>query len=251
MSDFDERDASDDEPELNEEEVLEQLQELHRQLAERQKDEEVTPSLLEPPKKLIICATRRPVRLEKPFGEASFQYEESKSGLTSAVNALQNDGVECRWVAWPGCAVEKTSQEGVRQRLEDDFNCRPVFLERDLVEAFYARFCHGVLWPLFHSLPTDVTGRTDLYEAYVQANQKYLEAVALEYLEGDVVLVHDYELMLLPAMIRGRFPDAPVGFFCHCPYENGVLYTRGHADGVALSARRCRAKREFMKAPST
>jgi len=50
--------------------VLEQLQELHRQLAERQKDEEVTPSLLEPPKKLIICATRRPVRLEKPFGEA-------------------------------------------------------------------------------------------------------------------------------------------------------------------------------------
>ena len=71
MSDFDERDASDDEPELNEEEVLEQLQELHRQLAERQKDEvDATPSLLEPPKKLIICATRRPVRLEKPFGEA-------------------------------------------------------------------------------------------------------------------------------------------------------------------------------------
>ena len=76
----------------------------------------------------------------------------------------------------------------------------------------------GCLWPLFHSLPTDVTGRTDLYEAFVQANQKYLEAVALEYQEGGLaVLVHDYELMLLPAMIRGRFPDAPVGFFCHCP----------------------------------
>ena len=134
--------------------------------------------------------------------------------------------------------MEKTSQEGVRQRLEDDFNCRPVFLERDLVEAFYARFCHGVLWPLFHSLPTDVTGRTDLYEAYVQANQKYLEAVALEYQEGDVVLVHDYELMLLPAMIRGRFPDAPVGFFCHCPYENGVLSPP-------------RGERELMKTPST
>ena len=92
------------------------------------------------------------------------------------------------------------------------------------MEAFYARFCHGVLWPLFHSLPTDVTGRTDLYEAYVQANQKYLEAVALEYQEGDVVLVHDYELMLLPAMIRGRFPDAPVGFFCHCPFPSSEYY---------------------------
>ena len=75
MSDFDERDASDDEPELNEEEVLEQLQELHRQLAERQKDEEVTPSV-GTSKKLIICATRDP-RLEKPFGK-HFKYETSR-----------------------------------------------------------------------------------------------------------------------------------------------------------------------------
>ena len=64
----------------------------------------------------------------------------------------------------------------------------------------------------------------------MQANQKYLEAVALEYQEGDVVLVHDYELMLLPAMIRGRFPDAPVGFFCHCPYGTA-------SDGVAAARR--------------
>ena len=56
------------------------------------------------------------------------------------------------------------------------------------------------------------------------APRRYLEAVALEYQEGDVVLVHDYELMLLPAMIRGRFPDAPVGFFCHCPFPSSEYY---------------------------
>ena len=39
-----------------------------------------------------------------------------------------------------------------------------------------------------------------------------------------MVLVHDYELMLLPAMIRGRFPDAPVGFFCHCPFPSSEYY---------------------------
>ena len=184
-----------------------------------------------------------PVTIRKAVRRGVLQVRDLSLGLTSAVNALQNDGVECRWVAWPGCAVEKTSQEGVRQRLEDDFNCRPVFLERDLVEAFYARFCHGVLWPLFHSLPTDVTGRTDLYEAFVQANQKYLEAVALEYQEGDVVLVHDYELMLLPAMIRGRFPDAPVGFFLSLPVP--LLRILPHAPGqrsfdLIRGAPRCR-----------
>ena len=79
-------------------------------------------------------------------------------------------------------------------------------------------------------------GSNDLYEAFVQANQKYLEAVALEYQEGDVVLVHDYELMLLPAMIRGRVPDAPVGFFCHCPFPSSEYYRMLPASEALLRA---------------
>lgn len=91
--------------------------------------------------------------LEKPFGEAAFVYRESASGLRAAVDSLARSGVSTRWVSWPGCFVEKTSQEGVRTRLEDEHNCHPVFLDRDLEELFYARFCNGVLWPLFHCIP--------------------------------------------------------------------------------------------------
>ena len=149
MSDFDERDASDDEPELNEEEVLEQLQELHRQLAERQKDEEVTPSLLEPPKKLIICATRRPVRLEKPFGEASFKYETSRSGLTSAVQCITKRRRRVPLGGLAGLRRGKDESGGRATAARGRFNCRPVFLERDLVEAFYARFATGSCGPYF------------------------------------------------------------------------------------------------------
>ena len=148
----------DDLLDLSEEEVLEQLQELHRQLANRRQTQrdldpgvdvdaidarfaEQRDSLLAPPKKLIVCAVRKPVQLEKPFGEETFVYRESASGLKAAVDALKRSGVQCRWVAWPGCFVEKTSQEGVRSRLEEEHNCQPVFLDRDLEDLFYARFC--------------------------------------------------------------------------------------------------------------
>jgi len=239
--DEDERDY--DLADLREEDVLEQLQELHRQLAEKRSDDdggrapaEKRSGLLAPERKLIVCAVRRPVHLEKPFGEAAYAYEPSRSGLSAAVESLEKSGVRCRWVAWPGCFVEKTSREGVRARLEDEFNCRPVFLDRDIEDLFYARFCHGVLWPLFHCIPATVgdkvgekgglvgTRATDQYEAYLSVNQQYLEALAAEYQEGDLVVVHDYELMLLPAMIRSRFPEAACGFFCNCPFPSSEFY---------------------------
>ena len=199
--------------------------------------------MLEPPKKLIVCAVAKPVELEKPFGGETFEYNESDSGLAASVRALERSGVNVRWVAWPGCFVEKTSEEGVRQRLEEEYNCHPVFLDRAVEELFYARFCHGVLWPLFHCIPmmtsltkfeegeessrdaTLVGARaTDQYEAYLSVNQLYLEAVAAEYVEGDLVLVHDYELMLLPAMLRSRFPEISCGYFCNCPFPSTEFY---------------------------
>lgn len=57
-------------------------------------------------------------------------------------------------------------------------------------------------------------------QAYAHANKLFLEAVAGMYEEGDIVLVHDYDLMLLPALLRKRFPDITCGFFLHCPFPS-------------------------------
>lgn len=57
-------------------------------------------------------------------------------------------------------------------------------------------------------------------KAYAHANKLFLEAVAGMYEEGDIVLVHDYDLMLLPALLRKRFPDITCGFFLHCPFPS-------------------------------
>ena len=79
-----------------------------------------------------------------------------------------------QWVSWPGRAVDKSSQEGVRKRLETEHAVAPVFLSAELEEAFYRNFCHGVLWPLLHCLPTEFDAArletfNALYDAYLQA----------------------------------------------------------------------------------
>lgn len=258
--DDDEKDEEDEEEEKSREvgrdqeaAIMEQLHELHEQLSARRlaRKHSTTAelnSVSEEAPKLIVCCVHKPVRLEKPHGVDTFCYRESYGGLKAAVDSLSRHR-RVRWVSWPG-ACSKQSQEGVRKKLDEAFDCRPVFVDdREIEETFYVRFCHGILWPLFHSIPSpglsdaagigsraarpgsrDRRGRlgarsaSDQFEAYTRVNQLFLEAVAEEYREGDLVLVYDYQLMLLPAMLRKRFPEVSCAFFLHCPFPSSEFY---------------------------
>lgn len=252
---------------LQEAEIMEQLQELHQQLAVRRHANKLAAeqsarereALLSAPRKILVCSVHKPVYLEKLHGMDAYTYRESYGGLKAGVDALERSGVLVRWVSWPG-TCPKASQEGVRKKLDETYNCRPVFIDdRELEEMFFVRFCHGILWPLFHCIPSpglsdaagigsraarpdagpdsvlgknDNGGRrklgmrsaTDQLDAYTRVNQLFLEAVAEEYREGDLVVVYDYQLMLLPAMLRKRFPEVACAFFLHCPFPSSEFY---------------------------
>lgn len=252
---------------LQEAEIMEQLQELHQQLAVRRHANKLAAeqsarereALLSAPRKLLVCSVHKPVYLEKLHGMDAYTYRESYGGLKAGVDALERSGVLVRWVSWPG-TCPKASQEGVRKKLDETYNCRPVFIDdRELEEMFFVRFCHGILWPLFHCIPSpglsdaagigsraarpdagpeSVLGKNvnggrrklsmrsaaDQLDAYTRVNQLFLEAVAEEYREGDLVVVYDYQLMLLPAMLRKRFPEVACAFFLHCPFPSSEFY---------------------------
>ncbi|CAM9120754.1 unnamed protein product [Sphacelaria rigidula] len=212
--------------------VLRELQFLHEQLAQvrkGQKDQESGGArVVEAEKKLIICAVKKPVKLsESPDGERR-EYKDSVGGFKSAIDSLIPSN-RVRWVSWPGGVVDMGSRAAVRRKLENEFNCTPVFLSQEVEDLYYHQFTQGVLWPLFHGIPTNFNeGLLDnfqgQYEAYAHANKLFLEAVAGMYEEGDIVLVHDYDLMLLPALLRKRFPDITCGFFLHCPFPSTEFY---------------------------
>ncbi|CAM9278203.1 unnamed protein product [Laminaria digitata] len=222
----------DDDLETDQAQVLRELQFLHTQLAEVRKrgDKSGGARVVEAEKKLIICAVKKPLKLSEPQDGESRTYERSMGGFKSAIDSLMGSN-RVRWVSWLGGVVDPAIQPAVRKKLEADHNCTPVFLTQEVEDLYYHRFTQGVLWPLFHCIPTNfnealLENFQSQYEAYAHANKLFLEAVAGIYEEGDIVLVHDYDLMLLPALLRKRLPDITCGFFLHCPFPSTAEFYR-------------------------
>ena len=132
----------------------------------------------------------------------SSHHPHSESSNANATTVSANNPVH--WVSWPGVVVEDASQDGVRKKLEAEFNTTPVFLPHETANLFYNKFCGLTLWQLLHSMPPEVDVQMldafqENYEAYATANQRYYELAVELYEEGDLVVVFDFHLMLLPA----------------------------------------------------
>jgi trehalose 6-phosphate synthase/phosphatase len=173
--------------------------------------------------RVLIVSNRLPITVKRIDG--GFQVEMSAGGLATGLRGVheQSGGL---WIGWPGVGDDELSDDD-RARLGSRFEelrVVPVALSTSEVERYYERFCNGILWPLFHyllgPLPLEFQGY-DLYEA---VNQRFANAVCERYRSGDVIWVHDYQLMLVPSMVRERIPEARIGYFLHIPFPSSEVF---------------------------
>ncbi|MEO6740277.1 MAG: trehalose-6-phosphate synthase, partial [Chthoniobacteraceae bacterium] len=167
----------------------------------------------------LIVANRLPVTVV-PAGD-DYELKPSAGGLATAMAGLGGDG-DMLWIGWPGDTA--TLSEEARQRLDVELLGRglvSVHLSAADVQGFYEGFSNGVLWPLFHYQMERVNmDAWRDWEAYESVNRQFAEAIAAQWREGDRIWVHDYQLMLVPAMVRARLPHACIGFFLHIPFPS-------------------------------
>ena len=107
---------------------------------------------------------------------------------------------------------------------EQDFSIIPVFVDKDLYDNYYNGFSNSVLWPLFHYFSSLANYESQYFEAYVQVNQLFAEKIAPLLEPGDQVWIHDYQLMILPHLLRSKKPDATIGFFLHIPFPSYEIF---------------------------
>ena len=144
----------------------------------------------------------------------------SAGGLASALHAVRGDAV---WIGWPGAVVPESLETRVTKRLARD-NLVPVFLSADEEEDFYGRACNDTLWPLLHYFGDRMRLTPEAWERYEQVNERFADRI-LEHCGPDSrVWVHDFHLMLVPAMLRRRAPRLAVGFFLHTPFPSSEVY---------------------------
>jgi len=148
----------------------------------------------------------------------------STGGLATGLRGphQKNGGL---WVGWPGDVsnVGPDQRESLDQRLVEQ-RAVPLHLTDEEHERYYQGFANGVLWPLFHYLLDKVALESRDFEVYRSVNERFADTVAERYRAGDLIWVHDYQLMLLPAMLRERLPDARIGFFLHIPFPSSEVF---------------------------
>jgi len=166
--------------------------------------------------KTIIISNRLPVKIEQENNE--LVYKASEGGLATGLNSVFKQGNNL-WVGWPGLAIEKSQEQEVHSNLIKQ-HMKPVFLSSEEIEDFYEGFSNETLWPNFHYFNQYAVYKEELWLAYQRVNQKFAEILSEELEDDDTVWIHDYQLLLLPQLIRAISPNATIGFFLHIPFPS-------------------------------
>lgn len=166
---------------------------------------------------LVVVANRLPVDFTVgPGGDV--QWNRSPGGLVTALAPVMqaSDGA---WVGWSGAPDLASDPFDA-----DDMRLVPVTLSKDEIERYYEGFSNDTLWPLYHDVISPPTYHRTWWDVYRRVNQRFADAAVAQAAEGAVVWVHDYQLQLVPQMIREQRPDVRIGFFNHIPFPPLELF---------------------------
>jgi trehalose 6-phosphate synthase len=169
------------------------------------------------PSSFVVVANRLPVD-----EVSSGSWRRSPGGLVTALHAVlaAQSGT---WIGWTGSPSEPGQPVAEPFELEG-MRLHPIGLSADEVERYYEGFSNSSLWPLYHDAIETPTYRRSWWESYRRVNQRFAEAAAEAAGEGACVWVQDYQLQLVPAMLRALRPDLRIGFFLHIPFPPVELF---------------------------
>ena len=172
--------------------------------------------------RLLIVSNRLPVTVRTEHGDPLVQM--SVGGLATGLR-VPHERSGGLWIGWPGdlSGLDPAGREHVLRQLAR-LRTKPLELDPREVHVFYERISNGVLWPTFHDRIDRLPLRVEGWNVYDAVNARFADAVAESYQPGDIVWVHDYQLLRLPALLRERLPEARIGFFLHIPFPNPEIY---------------------------
>ncbi len=171
------------------------------------------------PVELVVVANRLPVD-RVTAGDGATQWKASPGGLVAALEPVMRSA-EGAWVGWtgaPGEDVEPFDSAGM--------HLVPVRLEAEEVERYYEGMSNATLWPLYHDVIVAPQFHRHWWDSYVQVNRRFADAAAGEAAQGATVWVQDYQLQLVPAMLREQRPDLRIGFFNHIPFPPFEIFAQ-------------------------
>jgi len=170
--------------------------------------------------KTIIVSNRLPVKITEKDGD--YVLNPSEGGLATGLGSIYRQGYNI-WIGWPGIDVSEAAQPKITEQL-GEMNLMPVYLTQEEINNYYEGFSNEILWPVFHYMSVYARYEQVYWDFYYQVNSKFRDAILRVAEPGDVIWIHDYQLLLLPGMIRAEVPDVAIGYFQHIPFPSFELF---------------------------
>ncbi|MFC5790414.1 bifunctional alpha,alpha-trehalose-phosphate synthase (UDP-forming)/trehalose-phosphatase [Agromyces tardus] len=168
---------------------------------------------------MVVVSNRLPVDYVAGPGGAT-RWKSSPGGLVTALEPVMR-AADGAWIGWAGVADREFAPFE-----HDGISIIPVPLSEQELEEYYEGFSNDTLWPLYHDVIAPPSFHREWWESYVRVNRRFADAAADAASEGAVVWVQDYQLQLVPRMLREARPDLVIGFFNHIPFPAYGIYSQ-------------------------
>lgn len=178
---------------------------------------------------IIIVSNRLPISIKKDAGK--LVYSDSLGGLATGLSTYVKDRANSLWIGWPGIASDDLSQKDKEDITKELGKNRyiPVFLSQNQIDKFYGGYSNSLIWPLFHELPLKEKNQdliNDWWQTYRSVNNLFTQTIMHYAQENTQVWVHDYQLMLLPGLLKKEHKNLHIGYFLHIPFPSTVKFAR-------------------------
>lgn len=159
--------------------------------------------------------------------------EQGNGGLRNAINAAAEAGIlpSKMWVGtlgMPTDSLKEHTRSDIERILREDHESLPVFVSDSEFDGHYSHFCRTVLWPAFHyqvqESPRHKEYDDHTWRQYVKVNEIFADRIASNWKPGDSIWINDYHLLLLPAILRRKLPEAEIAFFMHAAFPSSEVF---------------------------
>jgi trehalose 6-phosphate synthase/phosphatase len=174
-------------------------------------------------KRLFIISNRLPLQVNDVNGKKEIR--PITDGFDSGLKKFY-ESYDIKWIGRGGVNIDEITESekiGIDNKFRKD-NCIPVYLDKQLRNEFLEGFCDNTIWPLFNYFTQIARYDATNWEAYRKVNQIYADIISKYVHEDDVIWIHDHHLMLLPQLIREKFPKISIGYFQHIPFPSFEIF---------------------------
>jgi alpha,alpha-trehalose-phosphate synthase [UDP-forming] len=167
----------------------------------------------------VVVASRLPVdRVDNPDGEP--EWRTSPGGLVTALEPVMH-AAQGVWIGWSG---DTGPAPGPFRA--NGMDLVGVGLSEEQVREYYEGFCNATLWPLYHDVIAPPEFHRRWWDAYVAVNRSFAQAAVAQAAPDATIWVHDYQLQLVPRMVREQRSDVLIGFFNHIPFPGYEIFAQ-------------------------